>query len=188
MVLELLLKRPGARITVMPAANNCVMKSMSVAKCGYDAEDRSWKTFESIVSESFGTFIYVLFFMICTDDKLKYSNDTVKNSLIIASSFIAAQMMGGGQFVTYRTGPCLNPAVAFGMAVFSANFNFPQYLLCPFLGALLALIFYEFVFVKTQEYLADDEEEGEEEEEEEEEPQAKGKNNQNQRPNGLNQQ
>jgi hypothetical protein len=59
-------------------------------KCAYDSEDRSWKTFESLLSEAFGTFVYVLFFMICTDDKLKYSNDTVKNSLVIASSYIAA--------------------------------------------------------------------------------------------------
>ena len=32
-----------------------------------------------------------------------------------------------------------------------------QYLVAPFIGSALALIFYEFVFVKSQEYLADGE-------------------------------
>ena len=53
-------------------------------------ENRHWKTFQSIVSETFGTFIYVLFFMICTDKDLKYSQDTVKNALVISSSYIAS--------------------------------------------------------------------------------------------------
>lgn len=76
--------------------------------------------------------------------------------------------MAGGQYVTMRTGPCLNPATAFGLALFQMNFTFPQYLLFPFLGCACSVLFYEFVFVKTQEYLADDseEEEGDEEEEE----------------------
>lgn len=64
--------------------------------------------------------------------------------------------------ITQRTGPCLNPATAFGLATFQANFSFPQYLLCPFLGCLCSVLFYDYVFVKTQEYLADDSE-GEEE-------------------------
>ena len=55
----------------MPAAKDCVMKKME-GPCGIDSDDRSWKTFESIISESFGTFVFVLFFMICTDEKLKY--------------------------------------------------------------------------------------------------------------------
>lgn len=81
--------------------------------------------------------------------------------------------MSGGQFITQSTGPCLNPALALGLAIFSGSFRFPQYILCPFLGAVLALIFYEFVFVKTQEYLADDEEDNEEDDEEEEEDEQK---------------
>lgn len=36
----------------------------------------------------------------------------------------------------------------------------------PFLGCALSVIFYEFVFVKTQEYLADSDEEEEEYDEE----------------------
>jgi glycerol uptake facilitator-like aquaporin len=40
-------------------------------------ENKHWKTFESVVSETFGSFVYVLFFMISTDEKLRFSNDKV---------------------------------------------------------------------------------------------------------------
>jgi len=56
------------------------------------------------------------------------------------------------------TGPLLNPALAFGQMIISMQFSHVlQYLAAPFGGSALALIFYEFVFVKSQEYLADGE-------------------------------
>ena len=72
----------------------------------------------------------------------------------------------------------MNPATAFGLATFQANFSFPQYLLCPFAGCVLSVIFYDFVFVKTQEFLADDTDEEEEDEDaaEVETAASKGKN------------
>jgi len=61
-------------------------------------------------------------------------------------------------------GPCLNPAIAFGSMMLSLDFKwFLQYLIMPFLGALCSLVFYELVFVKTQDYLNEDEEEEEDE-------------------------
>lgn len=103
MVLELLLRKPGVKITAMPSAEQCSYVAMDFREkkeddpdkfipgaCDFYSDDRNWKDWESVLSEVFGTFVYVLFFMICTDDKLKYSNDTVKNALVIASSYIAA--------------------------------------------------------------------------------------------------
>jgi hypothetical protein len=52
--------------------------------------------FASWVSETIAAFIYVLFFMISTDDKTRYSKDKVMNCLVIASSFVAAQGIAGG--------------------------------------------------------------------------------------------
>jgi hypothetical protein len=64
------------------------------------------------------------------------------------------------KFYKYRlNGPLLNPALAFGQMVVSIQFtHFLQYLIAPFIGSALALVFYEFVFVKSQEYLADGDE------------------------------
>ena len=54
-----------------------------------------------------------------------------------------------------KSGPLLNPAIAFGIMIFEGNFSLLtiQYLLCPFAGSILALIFYEHIYVKTQEFL-----------------------------------
>ena len=59
-------------------------------------------------------------------------------------------------------GPLLNPAIAFGEMIWTLNFSYIiQYFLMPFVGSVLALVFYEYVFVKSQEYLnGDDSEEG----------------------------
>jgi|APSaa5957512535_1039671.scaffolds.fasta_scaffold375140_1 hypothetical protein len=62
-------------------------------------------------------------------------------------------------FYKYKlTGPLLNPALAVGQMILSFQFSHVlQYAISPFLGSALALVFYEFVFVKSQEYLnADD--------------------------------
>jgi hypothetical protein len=70
-------------------------------------------------------------------------------------------------FANYKdmTGPLLNPALAFGQMVLSAEFSFIYiYMLMPFVGTVIALIFYEFVFVKTQDYLGNSEEDGDSEE------------------------
>lgn len=60
------------------------------------------------------------------------------------------------------TGPLLNPALYLGQALRSFDFSsILSYCLCPFVGGVLALVFYEFVFVKSQEYLDVDNESAE---------------------------
>ena len=54
-------------------------------------------------------------------------------------------------------GPLLNPALGFGQCLISFKFdNFLYYLVMPFVGSALALIFYEYVYVRSQEYLNED--------------------------------
>lgn len=70
--------------------------------------------------------------MISTDNKTRFSTDQVINCFIIASSYIASRLIGGGSLITaiynddYEndpinnvsdikfTGPLYNPALAFG--------------------------------------------------------------------------
>lgn len=60
-----------------------------------------------------------------------------------------------------RVGPLLNPAIALGNMIFSSFYGFwLQYGVMPFVGSVGALFFYEMVFVKTQEYLDDDDSRG----------------------------
>lgn len=61
-----------------------------------------------------------------------------------------------------KVGPLLNPALALGQMLFSFDFTyFAQYLICPIIGGALSLVFYEFIFVKSQEYLNDNDSEKE---------------------------
>ena len=71
-----------------------------------------------------------MFFMISTDKTTQYSSDKVINSFVVASSYCAARLIGGGGEVTgldmtdyskmpivvkfEKTGPLLNPAIAMG--------------------------------------------------------------------------
>ena len=139
--------------------------------------DGGAKIFSAVLSEAFGTFMFVFLFMICTDKKTQFSEDKVINCFIVSGSYIASRLFAGGRNVTglyslepitYKelTGPLLNPALAFGQELLSLDFEyFYVYMLVPFVGTVLAVIFYEFIFVKTQDYLhnsEDGDEDGEE--------------------------
>lgn len=145
----------------------------------YDANDANPKydDFRAILSEATGAFIFIFLFMLCTDKKTQYSDDKVINCFIMAASYCAARLMGGGGLVTVinesyrqttqqaddtcvdgpwvyqqpkRVGPLLNPAIAVGNMMFSGFYGFwLQYGVMPFVGSVGALFFYEMVFVKT---------------------------------------
>jgi len=93
-----------------------------------------------------------------TDETLFFSKEQAINCLIIASSYIASRDYFGGnaQVVTPYYGACLNPAIALGITL-TAVFGHPAstwkyiwlYPVMPFLGAILAVLFYEFVYKKT---------------------------------------
>lgn len=66
-------------------------------------------------------------------------------------------------FLYNLVGPLLNPALALGQCLPSLDFNYPiQYILMPFVGSALALIFYDQVFVRSQEFMMEDDDEEDE--------------------------
>ena len=82
---------------------------------------------------------------------------------------MSARLIAGGELITgthfnngttlfKKTGPLLNPAIAFGMMIEGGWRFWFQYLCCPLFGSLLAFVFYTKCFVKAEEYLADSEE------------------------------
>lgn len=142
-----------------------------------EKNEAHYHNFSAMISEMAGTAYFVFLIMICTEKKTQFSEDKVINCFIMASSYVASRLVCGGKLVTclyyggmnsqdvavrlllepVLLGPLLNPALAFGQMVWSLDFTYiVQYFLMPFAGSALALIFYEFVFVKTQEYLNDD--------------------------------
>lgn len=105
--------------------------------------------FATYISEAIGTFTFVFIFMLCTDKKTQFSNDRVINCFIIASAYVSARLMAGGSLISAH-GPVLNPAIGLGRVLSCANWGgLIGYCLMPLGGSALALIFYEFVFVKS---------------------------------------
>lgn len=145
----------------------------------------SYRVTASMISEFVGSFVFIFLFMLCTDKKTQFSEDKVVNCFIMSSAYISARLMAGGCFVAHivgstsvynealdqtfsvpvlnLVGPLLNPALAFGQIVFAWTWSWWYiYPLMPFFGSAAALVFYEYVFVKSQEYLNDEDSEGSE--------------------------
>ena len=142
--------------------------------------DGTNKSFSALISEIVGTYFFVFMFMLSTDKKTMFSEDKVINCFIIASAYVSSRLIAGGSLVSgFRyywgdsetlagviwmwnpTGPMLNPAFAFGQMLIYFDFTYIlEYAIAPFGGAALALIFYEFIFVKTQEMLDDEDDDG----------------------------
>ena len=65
----------------------------------WDSDDKP-KSFSATISELFGSFFFVFMFMLCTDEKTRFSKDKVINCFVIASSYVSARLIGGGELVT----------------------------------------------------------------------------------------
>jgi len=109
--------------------------------------------------------VFVIFFKLCTDETLYFSKEQAINCFIIASSYIASRAFFGGDFTNHlligsgvtNYGACLNPAIALGIFLTSIFFAPGEslkwiwlYPVMPMAGAVLAVIFYELVYKKTQ--------------------------------------
>lgn len=112
--------------------------------------------FSSLMQELIGSFIFVMFYKIMGDDRLFFSKEPAINCFILACSYIASRsIVNGGNIASF--GACLNPAFAIGISLVSAiedpgtTFKwFWIYWFMPILGSLLAIVFYRFVYLKTQ--------------------------------------
>ena len=123
--------------------------------------------------EAFGAFIFVLFFKIVTDERTHLSDQSAINCFIIAAAYVAARSIVNGSDTGLQGfngvssyGACLNPAVAVGITMNSIWFHsgdtlkwFWIYWLMPFAGSLLAIVFYRFVYMKTQLMIVKDQQE-----------------------------
>jgi hypothetical protein len=113
--------------------------------------------FAAMMQETIGTFVFVIFYMIVTDERLYFSKESIINCLIIASSYVAARSIveGSGSISTF--GACLNPAVAVGISLVSLLSDpgstfawFWIYYFMPLAGSLIAVVFFRLVYLKTQ--------------------------------------
>lgn len=71
----------------------------------------------ALTQEMLVSFVFVFFFMTCTDEKLLFSNEKAINCFILASSYVGARAMFAGQTrsATLNYGAVANPAIAMGI-------------------------------------------------------------------------
>lgn len=116
----------------------------------------------AIVSETIGTLLLTFMYLTQTEQKTKLSDDPAICTLIIAATYFAAILMVGSTD-SYGFG-CLNPAISL-MTCFVMLFQgvgtgmkwFWIYLLFPFLGSVLGVIFHEVLYKRVQESVQDTE-------------------------------
>lgn len=120
------------------------------------------KFFQALLQEALVSFFFVFFFQISTDEKLLFSNEKAINCFIIASSYVGSRAIFAGDMATATNyGAVANPAIALGIQLagifdsglesFKTIYMYPT---VPFGGAILAVIFYELIYKKTQSILA----------------------------------
>ena len=125
-----------------------------------------------MLGEALGAFIMVFMYLCSTEEKTKFTKDSVIQTMILAASYLAAMKMSGANVESYALSP-VNPAVALGMLL---TFYPGQaegwksiwiFLIFGFIGSFLAFLFFRFVY-KTTRDLAEDEAQAELEEENDE--------------------
>ena len=108
--------------------------------------------FQAWISETFGSFLYIFTFLIQTEKETRFSHDSAIWSLIISAAY--------GSVITYnydKVGGSMNPAYGFAVHMTMLMDYGGEYLkyiwiylIFPFVGGILALLFHEFVYKKTQ--------------------------------------
>jgi glycerol uptake facilitator-like aquaporin len=122
--------------------------------------------FAGLLTELLGSFFVTFFFLTQTEEKTRFGKERAINCFIIAAAYVGARGMLNQRGVT-SSGAVLNPAISIGTN-FTMLFDHKSYFkyvwlygLVPIGGAVLAVVFHELVFKKTQEVLAEDQEEDE---------------------------
>lgn len=109
---------------------------------------------QGVFTEILGTFIVVFFYLTQTEEKTVLSKEKAITCFIIASSYIGARAMCAGNHITL-SGACLNPGIAIGTSFTQLYIGGDGikwiwlYGGLPFAGAVIAVLFYEFIFKKT---------------------------------------
>lgn len=113
--------------------------------------------FRVLIQEFLGSFCLVFFFLSQTEEKTVISHIETIHCFVLAAAYIAARGIVCGNTATLSNyAAILNPAIAIGIFLASWFNDIGDafkwvwlYPTVPFLGAILAVIFFEFVYKKS---------------------------------------
>lgn len=108
---------------------------------------------QQIIMEVIASFFLVFMYLCSTDIKTKFSKDAAIQTIILSGSYLGAMMLAGST-LTVGTSP-VNPAVSLGIIIFNMSASNIKssliFIFAPFGGSVLALLFFRFIYKKTQE-------------------------------------
>lgn len=118
---------------------------------------------QTIISEITGSFLMVFMYLCSTEEKTKFTKDSVVQTMILASSYLAAMMLAGSNVQYIRLSP-VNPATALGMQLFYTTTTdswaaVPIFIAGGFGGSFAAFLFFSCIYKKTAEAIKEIEEE-----------------------------
>ena len=104
---------------------------------------------QACVAETLGSLLFIFIFLTQTDSFTRFSNDLAIWSLVVAASYSSAL-----SYASIRIARSLNPAYALALELTAFIDNKPGftfkyawvYLIFSFVGALIAIAFYEYVY------------------------------------------
>ena len=117
---------------------------------------------QTIILEILGSFFLVFMYLTSTEEKTKFTKDAAVQTIILAGSYFGAMLIAGVKLGTLDASP-VNPAIAIAFVFFNpTGAAFGSLLIfgtMSLVGSVLALIFFRFVYKKTQETMEEMEEE-----------------------------
>lgn len=132
---------------------------------GHDDVDN---TFRDMMAELLGSGCFVFFYLSQTEKKTVISQIETVQCFVLAAAYITARtLVRGNGAILCNYGVIMNPAIAIGIFFCSWFKDFGEawkyiwlYPIFPVIGGVLAVFFFEFVYVKTDEMLKKHAEEG----------------------------
>lgn len=118
--------------------------------------------FQSLILETFGAFFLVFMYLSSTEEKTKFTKDSAVQTIILSGAYMGAMMISGAKINEIRASP-VNPAITSMIILYnSSSGNWRSswvFILGDLIGSFLSLIFFRFVYQRTQEAMDEIEEE-----------------------------
>ena len=106
----------------------------------------------STLTEIIGSFILVFMYLCSTEEKTKFSRDSILQTMVLSGSYLAAMVFAGAYVDLLHISP-VNPAIALAMIIFNSSdigwISFWIFTILGFAGSFLAYLFFRFVYIKT---------------------------------------
>ena len=98
------------------------------------------------------SFKFVFMYLCSTEYKIKFSKDSILQTMVLSGAYLAAMLFGGAYVDLLHISP-VNPAIALTLIVFNSSkagwASSWIYTLLGFGGSTLAYLFFRFVYIKT---------------------------------------